>query len=394
MNLHKDITRRKMIFAVIVAGLLLVAACCIVGRQRGMIGDDWQPTAVVDPALNSDPMISVSDVFHGASVDGDDAQQTTAPAPQSTMTSHSDVVPHSPVVVLPPDYEPESAGRTECSGRFTVTSESANVRTDANGDAQLVRQIFAGESYEVIAQKCSSTGILWLEIKLGDTTGYVAGSYVEYDGPIIGGKAYLTFDDGPSANTWRILETLDRYNVKATFFVIHHGGQDDAYRAIVERGHTIALHSYSHSYSKIYTSAQAYFDDLKQLDKQVYDLTGVHSSIIRFPGGTSNAVSAKYCKGVMTEIAARAQRDGYFYFDWNVDSGDADDVTVPADTILNNIKRNIGSHRQAVILMHDAKAKTTTADALPYIIEYLQSRGYEILPLTEDTPPVHHKPSN
>jgi len=322
--------------------------------------------------------------------------QPPAPVSQSEVTTAvpETTVPTTTTTAAPPQVQSPELGRVECSGRLTVTTPSANVRSDADKNATLVAVINEGESYEVISQKCSSTGILWFEIRVGDTTGYVAGSYVRYDGKIIGGKAYLTFDDGPSANTWRILDTLDQYGVKATFFVIYHKGQDDAYRAIVDRGHTIALHSYSHNYSKIYTSAQAYFDDLKKLDDHVSSLTGVHSRIIRFPGGTSNAISAKYCKGVMSELSVKAPEKGYHFFDWNVDSGDAEDITVPADKILNNLKREIGNQRHAIVLMHDASAKTTTADALPQIIEYLQQRGYELLPLAEDTPPVRHRVNN
>ncbi len=323
-----------------------------------------------------------------------DPQPGQPTVPQNTTASALEVQQSTTTLPPPPPPADPGNGRVECDGRLTVITPSANVRSDADKDAALVAVINEGESYDVVSQKCSSTGILWFEIKVGETTGYVAGSYVNYDGKIIGGKAYLTFDDGPSANTWRILDTLDSYGVKATFFVIYHKNQEDAYKAIVERGHTIALHSYTHSYSTIYRSSQAYFDDLQKLDDHVYSLTGVHSRIIRFPGGTSNAISAKYCKGVMTDIASRADREGYYYFDWNVDSGDAEDVTVPVNTILENIRNATGNTRNAVVLMHDASAKTTTADALPQIIEYLRSRGYELLPLSENSHPVRHKVHN
>ncbi len=370
MNRELTITRRLAIIAMLLASALLVFACYMVGLRSEL---DRQPNVPANTVV-----VPVSD--------GDFSQNTTSPPPETTTVPVTTTAPPPPPVDL--------TVRQECSGRLTVKTPTANVRTDADKDATLVAVINEGESYDVIAQKCSSTGILWFEIRIGDTTGYVAGSYVNYDGPIVGGRAYLTFDDGPTANTLRILDILDQYDVKATFFVIYHGGQEDTYRAIVERGHTIALHSYSHNYSSIYTSSQAFFDDLKRLDDHVFAATGVHSRIIRFPGGTSNSISAKYCKGVMTDIAARADREGYFYFDWNVDSGDAEDVTVPADIILRNIRNNIGSQRHAVVLLHDASAKTTTVDALPGIIEYLLGRGYELLPLREDTTPVRHTLNN
>jgi len=96
----------------------------------------------------------------------------------------------------------------------------------------------------------------------------------------------------------------------------------------------------------------------------------------------------------MTTLTKEVESRGYIYFDWNVDSGDADDTTVDKDVIVNNVRTRLGSYSRAMILMHDAKAKTTTVDALPEIIEYLQKNGYTILPITSTTPPVHHKVNN
>lgn len=207
-------------------------------------------------------------------------------------------------------------------------------------------------------------------------------------------KAYLTFDDGPSANTAKILDILDRYNVKATFFVIYRKGYDSTYRDIVKRGHTLALHSYTHQYSKIYRSTGAYFDDLNRLSDYLHGLTGQRPSIMRFPGGGSNTVSRSYCKGIMSTLTSEVQKRGYRYYDWNVDSGDADDIRVSTATLISNVKRRCGSQKQAIILMHDSPSKTTTVEALPDIISYLQSKGYVLLPITESTPQMHHNVNN
>lgn len=206
-----------------------------------------------------------------------------------------------------------------------------------------------------------------------------------------GKKAYLTFDDGPSANTAKILDILDRYNVKATFFVIYREGYENTYKEIVRRGHTIALHSYTHNYAKIYSSKTAYFNDLNKLSNYIEKLTGVQSKILRFPGGGSNTISRNYNKGIMTVLTREVQSRGYRYYDWNVDSGDANiNKNANAATIVSNVKKGCGSLKNAVILMHDAPSKAATVAALPQIIEYLQSKGYEILPITEGTPEVHH----
>ncbi len=209
-----------------------------------------------------------------------------------------------------------------------------------------------------------------------------------------GKKAYLTFDDGPSDNTKKILDILDRHGVKATFFVIYRKGYESVYRDIVRRGHTIALHSYTHDYSKIYRSTDAYFSDLEKLSDYVEKVTGVRSNIMRFPGGGSNTVSRDYCRGIMSTLTKEVQKRGYRYYDWNADSGDALSNRVSASKLVANVKRDCGSQKSVIILMHDSPAKTTTVDALPQIISYLSSKGYELLPITEDTPQVHHGVNN
>ncbi len=207
-----------------------------------------------------------------------------------------------------------------------------------------------------------------------------------------GKAAYLTFDDGPSKNTETILDILDRYNVKATFFVISKKNMDSKYKMITERGHTIALHAYNHSYSRIYSSEEAYFEDLSKISDKVYSLTGVRSRIIRFPGGSSNTVHRKYCKGLMDKLKVSVSKKGYIFHDWNVDSKDASANNVPAEKLLENIKKYSKDKNIIDILMHDTgDSKQTTVEALPQIIEFLKAEGYAILPITESTPPIQHK---
>jgi len=390
MHDNQRVMRNLAVITLLMSTILLVFACYMVSWRMGKDRADNVPANTViqdisgnggqgSPAHPTVPTVpSTPQPATSPTISPSDQQSTTHTTPLLTTQT-----------TLRQEEQEAFLGRVDCSGRLTVTVPAANVREDADKDARLVTVIHEGESYDVIGQKCSSTGILWYEIRTGETTGYVAGSYVRYDGKVIGGKAYLTFDDGPTENTWRILDILDRYGAKATFFVIYHSGQENTYRAIVERGHTIALHSYTHSYKTIYSGVDDFFADLSRLDEYVYGLTGVHSKIIRFPGGTSNTISRNYCKGVMTDISAEAHRRGYRYYDWDVDSGDADDVTVPEKDIIQNIKDGVGNRRHAIILMHDAQAKTTTADALPEIIEFLQGKGYELAPITESTPEMH-----
>ncbi len=203
--------------------------------------------------------------------------------------------------------------------------------------------------------------------------------------------AYLTFDDGPSCNTFKILDILDRYDVKATFFVIGKSGRDAEYKAIVERGHSIGLHTYSHNYSKIYASESAFFKELDKISDKIYSLTGVRSNIIRFPGGSSNTVYKKYCSGLMAKLKKSVPANGYYYHDWNVSSGDASGNNIAKNTIINNVKKGCKNKTTVNILMHDTgSGKRTTVEALPAIIEYLLAQGYDIQPITEDSVLIQH----
>lgn len=195
---------------------------------------------------------------------------------------------------------------------------------------------------------------------------------------------YLTFDDGPSKNTLKILKILKKYDAKATFFVTGLG-ESEYMRKIVEKGHTIALHTYSHDYKKIYSSSSNYYDDLFKISNLVYTKTGVDSKIIRFPGGSSNTVSRSYSRGIMSRLTKSVENNGYRYFDWNVNSGDADGVNVSARRILQNVKAESKGKDKCVVLMHDTLAKNTTVKALSSICAFYKKNGYEFAALTMDS---------
>lgn len=202
-------------------------------------------------------------------------------------------------------------------------------------------------------------------------------------------KVYLTFDDGPSSTTAEILDILAEYGVKATFFVV--GKEDEESQAvlkrIVEEGHTLGMHSYSHVYDEIYSSTEGFASDLGKLQGYLYDVTGVTSTIYRFPGGSSNKVSS-------TDIQVFIQwlkRQGIEYYDWNISSGDANPVRLTADQVLANCTKDLSKYHNVIILMHDAPSKKTTVEALPRLIEQiLAMEDTVILPITEDTKPVQH----
>lgn len=202
-------------------------------------------------------------------------------------------------------------------------------------------------------------------------------------------KVYLTFDDGPSIYTKDILDVLDKYGVKATFFVV--GKEDERSREaiteIVNRGHSLGMHSYSHKYSELYQTEDSFKEDFYKLQNYLYELTGLKIKIYRFPGGSSNKVSKIDMHNYIDFLAG----EDVTYFDWNISSGDGDSNSLKVSKLLDNSVRDVKKWNESVILLHDSAEKKSTLEALPLIIEELLAmEDVEILPITEDTVPVQH----
>ncbi len=202
-------------------------------------------------------------------------------------------------------------------------------------------------------------------------------------------KVYLTFDDGPSSNTDEILDILAMYDVKATFFVT--GKTQDMYlplyQRIVEEGHTLGMHSFSHRYQEIYGSEEAFAEDLEKLQEFLYDTTGVWSRFYRFPGGSSNRVSDV----PMEELVDYLTGENIYYLDWNVSCGDASGRRLRPQQIADNVTQNVGKYHTAVVLLHDASDKTSTVEALPLIIEKIQEmEQVEFSPVDSEMTMVQH----
>ncbi|MCQ2455181.1 MAG: polysaccharide deacetylase family protein [Clostridia bacterium] len=211
--------------------------------------------------------------------------------------------------------------------------------------------------------------------------------------PMANKVCYLTFDDGPSKNTTKILDILKKNKVKATFFVIGTGNLDLLPR-IKKEGHAIGLHSNSHDYKKIYSSPTAFLNDLSAISKKVEKKIGIKVNIIRFPGGSDNLVSKKYKKGIMKDLTKRLPKMGYSYFDWNVVSGDADRALMPTKNIINQSVNGAKNKKSVCLLMHDASAKTTTVNALPTIIKKYKAMGFKFDVITAETYGFHNKVNN
>lgn len=201
-------------------------------------------------------------------------------------------------------------------------------------------------------------------------------------------KVYLTFDDGPSANTDEILDILDEYGVKATFFVV--GKEDEhsfeMYQRIVREGHSLGMHSYSHQYSVIYQSVDSFAQDIEKLKQLLKSVTGEDVWLFRFPGGSSNKVS----NIEMQEFIKYLNEQGLTYFDWNVSSGDATSKSLKRDDLVENVIKDVKRYNNSVVLMHDAANKHSTVEALSELIEQLKTMDVEILPITSDVEPIQH----
>lgn len=206
------------------------------------------------------------------------------------------------------------------------------------------------------------------------------------------GTIYLTFDDGPSDHTGRLLDVLKKYNVKATFFVTGRG--DDSYfKREYDEGHAVALHTNSHSYSYVYSSVENYFADLQTISDRVKAQTGEESKLLRFPGGSSNLVSTRYDhrSHIMSTLVNEVTARGYTYFDWNVDSNDAGGAS-SSDEVFNNVTSRLVVGGDSVVLQHDVKG--FSVDAVERIIQYGIEHDYIFKKLDKNSFNAHHSVNN
>lgn len=233
----------------------------------------------------------------------------------------------------------------------------------------------------------SAVGAISTELSLVDIGAYT-GSKSSTSATSWPHKVYLTFDDGPSVNTEKILDILDSYGVKGNFFMVGTDNPDlqKMYKRIVDEGHVLCMHSYSHKYNEIYSSVDAFTRDLDQIYSLMYEVTGTRPRYYRFPGGSSNSVSRLPMKDFIKVLDERGIR----YFDWNVVAGDATNPMLPADQIIENSLCDLNEYEEAMILFHDLSNKTSTVEALPAIIEAIQASGIPIATIDDTTINIQH----
>lgn len=257
--------------------------------------------------------------------------------------------------------------RLENTIQTTTFSGSASDSGSDNTETQQKEDTQANQSYQNVIRGLDAEDNL---AKEGDTH-----------------KVYLTFDGGPDENTNKILDVLDQYGVKATFFVAGDDSKDmqSVYKRIVEDGHTLGMHSYSNQYSKIYASVEDFEKDFDKLSDYLKKVTGEESLYYRFPGGSSNEISNVN----MAEFVHVLNQKGITYFDWNVSAGDTSS-TCTVEDIITNVSVGVSRYKTSVVLLHDGDDKTTTVEALGPLIEALQKMNASILPIGKDTKVIQY----
>ena len=212
-----------------------------------------------------------------------------------------------------------------------------------------------------------------------------------------GKTLYLTFDDGPSVHTVALLDMLRKYNACATFFVVGEmiPGKEELLKRMVRDGHTVAVHTYIHDYDVVYSSEKAFWEDNLRTREMIAEITGTEPTIMRFPGGSSNTVSRRYCSGIMSRLAAQTAEYGYTYFDWNITSNDILEPDTPQDIHLERVMSGI--HQEfttPVILMHDVDKLQGCVSLTELILKSCSAEGYTFSAITSSMPYVHHRIAN
>ncbi len=225
----------------------------------------------------------------------------------------------------------------------------------------------------------------------GDTSRPGAGTNPNANGSV----AYLTFDDGPSQNTLKILDILEKYGISATFFVTgnNHSGQSDIYQRILAEGHVLGNHTYTHNFHKIYQSPDTFMEDFLRLEQHIQNQTEITMDIMRFPGGSSSAMAQEVSEYniIVEDLITKIENRGYDYFDWNVSTGDGSGDLSSKEIIDNALEGARRVEGDLVVLFHDSKNRHTTVEALPAVIEAYKDWGYQFGVLSQGAVEVKHR---
>lgn len=266
-------------------------------------------------------------------------------------------------------------------------SATDNVDGDITGKVQTIGSVdpFLSGTYEITYRVSDQSGNVTTVCRTVIVQPRAQAETVSPEGKVV----YLTFDDGPGMYTQQLLDILDKYNVKATFFVVK---TDYTYliREIYQRGHAVGIHSVTHNYARIYSGADAFFSDLLAMQHIIEEQTGEKTWLMRFPGGSSNTVS-RFNPGIMTYLTQAVEDMGFCYFDWNVDSNDAGGARTALE-VFENVKKGLENGNVSIVLQHDIKG--FSVEAVDMILSWGIANGYTFLPLDMTSPTAHHGVNN
>ncbi|MDD3839835.1 MAG: polysaccharide deacetylase [Clostridia bacterium] len=280
---------------------------------------------------------------------------------EQLSTKSSNTVNASSVLVLAENNGSNLAEKKAKAQAYPQRSRD-KVKKEDKVQQQDVKELFEQQKKEVSRKDGNIEEVSDIEVRVEDA--------FSKDGDK---TAFLTFDDGPSPKTTPIvLDILDEYDIKATFFVVgcQAGKNNYLIKEIDNRGHAIGNHTYSHDYNKLYSDREYFTQELKKTEKILKSILGeqYNTRLFRFPGGSFEKYKQPF-KQVLNEY-------GYTYIDWNALSGDGEGHDIPPDRLISKLKDTASGKDNIIVLMHDSATKKTTLDALPEIIKFLKSKGY------------------
>ncbi len=194
--------------------------------------------------------------------------------------------------------------------------------------------------------------------------------------------AYLTFDDGPSDNTEKVLKTLKEKNAVATFFLIGNEiteEREETVKKAIEQGNAIGVHTYCHEQKVMYRDEESFFDDYQKAAGTIQKITGERPTLHRFPWGSNNG----YIRSFVDDAHQKLTQMGVKSFDWNVSGEDSVGRHISGWIIMSNIKKDLTKYDTPIILLHDSAGMDRTAEVLGDIIDYIRSQGYTFATLTD-----------
>lgn len=254
-------------------------------------------------------------------------------------------------------------------GNETVATEQVVEKKPAEND------IVEGKNYTYKAEKNAVSPV--------DVRKMLNGTY---DGALKDEKVvFLTFDDGPSSKTEKVLNILQDKGVNGTFFILGENikkatSNNEVIKRIVNDGNSIGNHSYTHDFKKLYPSGKvntdSFMEEYRKTENELKEILGENfkNNLVRLPGGENTR--EYYKDGNLPSLLDTLNKEGISSIDWNALNGDAEGKPYSAEEMMNYVKKTSTDKDKIVLLMHDSEPKDKTVQILPEVIDYYKSQGY------------------